>query len=71
MPPGLAKKYYDRGERLPVVYVREPRYVIEQPRRYGLHRPPMGYRWVFVDHDAYLVRTETGLIAEVVRAVLG
>jgi Ni/Co efflux regulator RcnB len=31
----------------------------------------MGYRWVFIDHDAYLVSRDTGLIAEVVRAVLG
>jgi Ni/Co efflux regulator RcnB len=71
MPPGLAKKYYGVGERLPVAYVGEPRHYLAEPRRYGLRYPPAGSRWVVVDHDAYLVQTRTGVITEVVRALIG
>jgi len=71
MPPGLAKKYYGVGERLPVSYVRERDHYLIDPPRYGLRYPPAGYRWVVVDDDAYLVRTRTGTITDVVRAILG
>jgi Ni/Co efflux regulator RcnB len=71
MPPGQAKKYYGVGERMPADYVRERRHALDEPERYGLRYPPEGYRWVIVDHDAYLVRTRTGIVADVVRAILG
>jgi Ni/Co efflux regulator RcnB len=70
MPPGQAKKYYGVGERMPGAYARDARYVLEEPRAYGLRRPPPGYRWVGIGDDAYLVRTKTGVITDVVRAIL-
>jgi Ni/Co efflux regulator RcnB len=70
MPPGQAKKYYGVGERMPVSYVREPRYYVEEPRAYGLPHAPVGYRWILVDRDAYLVRSRSGVIRDVIRAVL-
>ena len=71
MPPGLAKKYYGVGERLPVTYIRERDHYVMDPPRYGLRYAPAGYRWVAVGDDAYLVRTRTGVITDVVRAILG
>jgi len=70
MPPGQAKKY-GVGQRLPSAYLSERRYYLSDPRRYGLRYAPAGYRWVAVDRDAYLVRTRTGLIAEIALAVIG
>ena len=69
MPPGHAKRYII-GERMPVTYVRERQYVIYEPARYRLRPAPVGYRWVRYDRDAYLVASDTGLISQVVRAVL-
>ncbi|CAN7192428.1 RcnB family protein [Phenylobacterium sp. LjRoot219] len=71
MPPGLAKKYYGVGERLPTAYVGEPRNSLSDPRRYGLRYAPSGYRWVVIERDAYLVRTRTGVITDVARAIFG
>lgn len=71
MPPGLAKKYYGVGERLPAAYVGEPRNSLSDPRRYGLRYAPSGYRWVVIERDAYLVRTRTGVITDVARAIFG
>ena len=68
MPPGQAKKY-GVGERMPVSYVNDRQYFIE-PGPYRLRPPPAGYRWVVYGPDAYLVRTETGLVADVVRALI-
>jgi len=70
MPPGQAKKYYGVGERLPVAYVQPSQY-LRNERRYGLRAPPPGYRWVIVERDAYLVRTRSGVITEVIRAIMG
>jgi len=69
MPPGQAKKMWRRGEVLPAAYWSQPRYFIE-PRPYRLRVPPPGYRWVLVDGDAYLVRTRSGLIADLVVGLL-
>lgn len=71
MPPGQAKKVYGVGERMPADYVRERRRQLDEPERYGLRYPPEGYRWVVVDHDAYLVRSRTGIVADVAREILG
>lgn len=71
MPPGQAKKLYGVGERMPVAYINDRQYVIAEPARYRLRAPPAGYRWVLYGEDAYLVRTQTGLVSEVIRALLG
>jgi Ni/Co efflux regulator RcnB len=68
LPPGQAKKMWGRGEQMPSAY-RSRRYYID-PVRYHLRNPPRGYRWVLVDDRAYLVRSDTGLIADVVAALL-
>lgn len=66
MPPGHAKQAWRRGERIPSSYYTVSRYYIVEPARYRLAPPPRGYRWVLVDDDAYLVRRDNGLVAEVV-----
>jgi Ni/Co efflux regulator RcnB len=68
LPPGQAKKLYGRGEVLPRTYI-APTYYVE-PVRYHLPPPPYGSRWVIVDGNAYLVRTQTGLIMDVVADLL-
>jgi Ni/Co efflux regulator RcnB len=70
MPPGQARKYYAVGERMPVAYVSDRAYIIYEPARYRLRPAPAGYRWMFYGDDAYLVRTETGLVSEVIRSLL-
>jgi hypothetical protein len=69
LPPGQAKKLYGRGEILPRTYI-APSYYVE-PAPYRLPPPPIGDRWVVVDGNAYLVRTRTGLIMDVVADLLG
>ena len=66
MPPGQAKKMWRKGERLPTAYYTTSRYYIVEPARYRLAPPPYGYRWVLVDGDAYLVRRDNGLVANLV-----
>jgi Ni/Co efflux regulator RcnB len=68
LPPGQAKKMWGRGQQIPGAYLGS-RYYID-PVAYHLRFPPPGYRWVLVDGRAYLVRTDTGLIADVVAALL-
>jgi Ni/Co efflux regulator RcnB len=70
MPPGQAKKYYGVGQQLPPAYIRDARYTVSEPGRYRLRYPGAGYRWVIVDGDAYLVRSKTGVVRDVVRAIL-
>lgn len=70
MPPGQAKKLWRRGERLPMAYVTEERYVVVEPARYDLPPAPFGYRWVRVDDHYYLTQTETGLIAQAIAALV-
>jgi len=66
MPPGQAKKMWRKGQRMPVTYYTRTEYYVVEPARYHLRYPPPGYRWVLVDGDAYLVRTQSGLIADVI-----
>lgn len=66
MPPGQAKKLWGRGERLPMAYVTQQRYVVYDPYRYDLPPAPYGYRWVRVYDRFYLAQTETGLITQVI-----
>lgn len=70
MPPGQAKKMWRSGERIPRAYYTERTYYIVDPARYQLRAPPPGYRWVLVEDDAYLVRRDTGLVADVVANVV-
>src|SRR5687767_250042 len=69
-PPGQTKKMWRKGERLPSSYYSSTRYIIEEPARYRLAPPPRGFRWVLVDGDAYLVRSDNGLVAELVAGVV-
>jgi hypothetical protein len=69
-PPGQTKKMWRKGERLPSSYYTSTRYYIQEPARYRLAPPPRGFRWVLVDGDAYLVRTDNGLVAELVAGVV-
>lgn len=70
MPPGQAKKTWGRGEHLPNAYVAQPRYHVDQPSRYGLGPTPYGYRWVRVGDNYYLAQTETGVISQIISALL-
>lgn len=70
LPPGQAKKLWRRGERLPMSYVGSREYIIIEPTRYDLPPPPYGYRWVRVEDHYYLAQTRTGLIAEVIDALI-
>ena len=58
------------GQQLPPAYIRDARYTVSEPGRYRLRYPGAGYRWVIVDGDAYLVRSKTGVVRDVVRAIL-
>ncbi|WP_340644234.1 RcnB family protein [Phenylobacterium sp.] len=69
MPPGQYKKMYNRGQRLPTTYISQ-QYYVANPTTYRLRTPPAGYRWVHVDDQYYLAQTRTGLISEVVSALL-
>ena len=69
MPPGQAKKYWSRGERLPTAYL-APAYYVAEPVRYHLAAAPYGYRWVRIDNQYYLAQTRTGLITQTVAALL-
>lgn len=70
MPPGQAKKIWGRGERLPELYVSQPRYFVAQPSRYGLGPTPYGYRWVRVGDNYYLAQTQTGAISQIISALI-
>ncbi len=69
MPPGQYKKMYNRGQRLPTSYISQ-RYYVTDPQTYHLREAPAGYRWVQVNDQYYLAQTRTGLISEVVSALL-
>ncbi|HEY8571301.1 RcnB family protein [Phenylobacterium sp.] len=69
MPPGQAKKMWGQGERLPPTYLSSQYYVAE-PSRYSLPPAPYGQRWVRVGDQYYLAQTQTGLISQVISALL-
>lgn len=69
MPPGQYKKHYRQGQKLPSSYVKPSNYVAD-PSAYRLRDAPAGYRWVQVDNQYYLAQTRTGLISEVVSALV-
>ena len=59
--PGYVR--WERGGYLPRSYW-GPSYVVYDYGRYGLHRPPYGYRWYNVNGDYVLAALAGGLIAE-------
>ena len=70
LPPGQAKKIFNQGQRLPAAYYAQNRtYVLANPGQYELPVAPSGYQWVRVDNDAYLVRSQTGVISDVIRSI--
>ncbi|MES2343539.1 MAG: RcnB family protein [Pseudomonadota bacterium] len=69
MPPGQYKKLYRQGQRLPTSYI-DQRYYVANPQANRLRAPPAGYRWVQVEDQYYLAQTRSGVIAEVVSALI-
>jgi Ni/Co efflux regulator RcnB len=69
MPPGQVKKWR-RGERLPSQYYTQTRYYVTNPTVVHLSPPPAGYRWVRVDDNYYLAQTQTGMVSQIISALL-
>ena len=69
MPPGQAKKMWSQGENLPTNYVAD-RYAVPYPAQYNLGPAPYGSRWVQVGDRYYLAQTKTGVISQVVSALI-
>lgn len=70
MPPGQAKKMWAQGERLPNQYYSQPRYYVADPSRYNLAPAPYGSRWVKVGDNYYLARTDTGVVSQIISALI-
>lgn len=70
MPPGQAKKMWSQGDRLPDQYYSQQRYYVANPSAYNLAPAPYGQRWVQVGGNYYLTRTDTGIVSQVVAALL-
>jgi len=70
MPPGQAKKMWSQGDRLPDQYYSQRRYYVANPSTYNLAPAPYGQRWVQVGDNYYLTRTDTGIVSQVVAALL-
>ena len=70
MPPGQAKKMWSQGDRLPNQYYSQQRYYVANPSAYDLAPAPYGQRWVQVGGNYYLTRTDTGVVSQVVAALL-
>lgn len=69
MPPGQAKKAWNRGQRLPAHYISSPYYVTDYGR-YDLPPPPPPYRYVYVEERVYLVDPKTQLIRDVLNLLI-
>ena len=69
MPPGQAKKMWSQGDRLPDTYLAQ-RYYVADPSRYQLAPAPYGYRWIRVGEQYYLAQTQTGVISQVISALI-
>ena len=70
MPPGQAKKMWSQGERLPNHYYTQQRYYVADPSRYNLPPAPYGSRWVLVGDNYYQTRTDSGIVSQIVSALL-
>ena len=64
-PHGYVHRHWIRGDRLPRAYYAS-HYVIRDYHDCGLRRPPYGYHWVRVNHDAVLAVIATGVVLDVV-----
>jgi Ni/Co efflux regulator RcnB len=64
-PHGYVVRHWSRGDRLPRGYY-APTYVIRDYHECGLRRPPHGYHWVRVDHNAVLAVIATGVVLDVI-----
>lgn len=69
-PRGYYVHQWRRGERLPYAYYQRP-YVIADYDDCGLRRPPVGYHWVRVNHDAVLAVIATGVVLDVAYNIFG
>ena len=69
-PRGYYAHSWRRGERLPYAYYQRP-YVIGDYGHCGLRRPPVGYHWVRVNHDAVLAVIATGVVLDVAYNLFG
>ena len=69
-PRGYSVHSWRRGERLPYAYYERP-YVIGDYDGCGLRRPPVGYHWVRVNHDAVLAVIATGVVLDVAYNIFG
>ena len=69
-PRGYYSHSWRRGERLPYTYYQRP-YVIADYDHRGLRRPPVGYHWVRVNHDAVLAVIATGVVLDVAYNLFG
>lgn len=69
MPPGQAKKMWNRGQRLPAQYIAAPYYVTDYGR-YNLPPPPPRYRYVYVEEHVYLVDPTTQMIRDVLNVLI-
>jgi len=63
-PRGHYQRNWARGQYLPASYRARP-YVINH-RMYGLRPAPIGYSWVRVNNDVFLVSNRTGYINQIV-----
>jgi len=69
-PRGYYVHQWRRGERLPYAFYQRP-YVIADYGHCGLRRPPVGYHWVRVNHDAVLAVIATGVVLDVAYNIFG
>lgn len=67
VPRGYALQRWRVGTRMPPPFYASGYYV--DPYAYQLRLPPRGYRWVRVDHDAYMVSMASGIIADVLYGI--
>lgn len=69
MPPGQAKKVWNRGEQLPTQYYTQSRYYVTNPSAANLAPAPYGSLWVKVGDTYYLAQTKTGAITQMISAL--
>ncbi|PZO90589.1 MAG: hypothetical protein DI623_06195 [Sphingomonas sanxanigenens] len=64
-PPGYRYRRWSIGFLLPALFLSST-YYFDDWNRYGLPRPPMGYRWVRYGPDLLLVWVATGRVEDVI-----
>jgi Ni/Co efflux regulator RcnB len=70
MPPGQAKKVWGQGDRLPNQYYTQSQYYVANPSAVNLAPAPYGSRWVRVGDNYYQAQTQTGVVSQIVSALL-